>query len=101
MDSPGGYQLVGRTLPIWNSFGTKNNLFNKETPWLLRMFDQVKFYPVTPEELDEHRAGFQTGLFNIKVENTNFNLKEYNKMIEDSQDEINEYKKKQRKPWMK
>ena len=21
MESPGGYQLIGRTLPIWNTFG--------------------------------------------------------------------------------
>eukprot|EP00882_Tetradesmus_deserticola_P028639 GHRQ01031908.1.p1 GENE.GHRQ01031908.1~~GHRQ01031908.1.p1 ORF type:complete len:150 (+),score=19.59 GHRQ01031908.1:55-504(+) len=40
MDSPGGYQLVGRTLPIWNSFG-RAGPFTAQKPWLLEFFDQV------------------------------------------------------------
>jgi len=39
MDSPGGYQLVGRTLPIWNTFGRAGP--SAEKPWLLEFFDQV------------------------------------------------------------
>ncbi len=41
MDSPGGYQLIGRTLPIWNSFG-RIAPFSPAAPWLLRYFDQVQ-----------------------------------------------------------
>lgn len=40
MDSPGGYQLVGRTLPIWNTFG-RAGPFTARKPWLLEFFDQV------------------------------------------------------------
>jgi allophanate hydrolase subunit 1 len=40
MDSPGGYQLVGRTLPIWNTFG-RSGPFSADKPWLLEFFDQV------------------------------------------------------------
>jgi urea carboxylase len=40
MDSPGGYQLVGRTLPIWNTFG-RTKAFSADKPWLLEFFDQV------------------------------------------------------------
>ena len=40
MDSPGGYQLVGRTLPIWNTWG-RVEPFTPNAPWLLRIFDQV------------------------------------------------------------
>jgi hypothetical protein len=40
MDSPGGYQLVGRTLPIWNTFG-RAGPFTAQKPWLLEFFDQV------------------------------------------------------------
>lgn len=40
MDSPGGYQLVGRTLPIWNTFG-RSGPFTAHKPWLLEFFDQV------------------------------------------------------------
>jgi inhibitor of KinA len=43
LDSPGGWQIIGRT-PI--------NLFNveSETPTLLKAGDQVKFYPITQKE---------------------------------------------------
>ena len=41
MDSPGGYQLVGRTLPIWNTFG-RAGPFTADKPWLLEFFDQVR-----------------------------------------------------------
>ena len=41
MESPGGYQLIGRTLPIWNSFG-RVAPFTPDKPWLLRIFDQVR-----------------------------------------------------------
>lgn len=40
MDSPGGYQLVGRTLPIWNTWG-RVAPFTPDAPWLLRIFDQA------------------------------------------------------------
>lgn len=41
MDSPGGYQLVGRTIPIWNTFG-RTGPFTASKPWLLEFFDQVR-----------------------------------------------------------
>ena len=31
---------VGRTLPIWDTFG-RVGPFTAKTPWLLRIFDQV------------------------------------------------------------
>ena len=45
MDSPGGYQLVGRTLPIWNTWG-RVKPFTPDAPWLLRFFDQVGFVQI-------------------------------------------------------
>lgn len=44
MESPGGYQLIGRTLPIWNTFG-RVGPFTPAKPWLLRYFDQVRPMP--------------------------------------------------------
>ena len=40
VESPGGYQLYGRTLPPWQTWG-KGRDFAPDTPWLLRPFDQV------------------------------------------------------------
>ncbi len=72
MDSPGGYQLVGRTVPIWNKF-LANRQFGAN-PWLLRFFDRVRFYPVTEPELDRFRADFRAGRAQVTVEDSVFDL---------------------------
>jgi urea carboxylase len=73
MDSPGGYQLVGRTLPIWNKF-LKNEQFAAGEPWLLRFFDQVQFYPVSEAELSILREDFREGRATIRIEEEVFDL---------------------------
>lgn len=40
IESPGGYQLFGRTLPAWQTWG-KGKDFEPTRPWLLEAFDQV------------------------------------------------------------
>ena len=55
MEGPGGYQFVGRTLQVYNRFRSTAR-FAPESPWLLRFFDQIRFYPVSAEELAEQRA---------------------------------------------
>jgi urea carboxylase len=49
MEGPGGYQFVGRTLQMWNRY-REVAAFNGK-PWLLRFFDQIRFYPVGADEL--------------------------------------------------
>jgi urea carboxylase len=39
-ESPGGYQLYGRTMPGWHTWG-KGDGFSLEKPWILQPFDQV------------------------------------------------------------
>lgn len=80
MDSPGGYQLVGRTLPIWNKF-MKNAMFVDNKPWLLRFFDQVRFYPVSEEELTTLRNDFREGRCNVLIEEEIFDLGKYNEFL--------------------
>lgn len=40
VESPGGYQLFGRTLSTWHPWGKGAN-FQADKPWLLNPFDQV------------------------------------------------------------
>jgi urea carboxylase len=54
MEGPGGYQLVGRTLQMWNRFRRRAE-FEAGKPWLLRFFDPIRFYPVTAAELERIR----------------------------------------------
>jgi urea carboxylase len=87
MDSPGGYQLVGRTLPIWNQF-LNNEAFVDGKPWLLRFFDQVRFYPVTEAELDRLRADFREGRHRIEITEEVFSLAEHNAFLASIADEL-------------
>lgn len=79
MEGPGGYQFVGRTLPIWNR---ARRTADFERPWLLRFFDQIRFHEVTHEELDTLRAAFPLGEHRIRIEHTRFDLAEYERLLE-------------------
>lgn len=94
MEGPGGYQFVGRTVQMWNTY-RQTTEFQAGHPWLLRFFDQIRFYPVTPEELLQHRADFLHGKFELKVEPTTFNLREYNEFLDSIQSESIEFKTNQ------
>ena len=76
MEGPGGYQFVGRTCQMWNRFHETAE-FPKGTPWLLRFFDQIRFYPVGEQELLAFRAAFPRGRVGLKIEETTFRFADY------------------------
>ena len=80
MEGPGGYQFVGRTLQMWNTFGTTAE-FQPGTPWLLRCFDQIRFLPVSAQELLDIRDAFPHGRYPLRIEQTQFRLKEYHEFL--------------------
>lgn len=94
MDSPGGYQLVGRTLPIWNKF-LKNPIFKDGEPWLLKFFDRVRYYEVTEEELTAQREAFREGRLSLRIEEDYFSLAEHEQFLQDNAASIAEFKTKQ------
>ena len=94
MEGPGGYQFVGRTLQMWNRYGSSES-FHDDTRWLLRFFDQIRFYPVSAEELLEIREDFPNGRYPIRIEESSFSLAEHEAMLEREADSIAEFKEKQ------
>jgi urea carboxylase len=76
MEGPGGYQLFGRTIQMWNSWRCTRE-FEAGAPWLLRFFDQIRFFPVSAEELLEARSAFPHGLYPVKIEETQFSYADY------------------------
>jgi urea carboxylase len=70
MEGPGGYQLVGRTVPVWRHLGID------ETPWLLRHFDRLRFRPVSAEELADLRADIEAGRTDLDTHPSTFSLRE-------------------------
>jgi urea carboxylase len=83
MEGPGGYQLFGRTIQIWNSW-RETASFAEGKPWLLRFFDQIRFFPVTADELVEWRRDFPLGRRDIRIEDTVFRLSEYRRFLADN-----------------
>jgi urea carboxylase len=100
MDSPGGYQLVGSTLPIWNKF-LKNSTFKDGEPWLLKFFDRVRYYEVTEEELTAQREAFREGRLNLRIEEDYFSLAEHEKFLQENAASIAEFKTKQQTAFTK
>jgi urea carboxylase len=83
MEGPGGYQLFGRTIQMWNSWRTTDD-FTPGRPWLLRFFDRIKFYPVDEQELAEAREAFPHGRYPIRIEETSFSYREHARFLADN-----------------
>jgi urea carboxylase len=75
MEGPGGYQLVGRTVPVWRkppADGANNS--TEPDPWLLRTFDLLRFKPVGHDELMALRAGIADGSLELSMRATTLDL---------------------------
>lgn len=94
MEGPGGYQFVGRTVQMWNRLRTTQS-FVEGKPWLLRFFDQIRFYPVAEEELGILRQQFLRGDFEVKIEETTFKLRNYMTFLEEMKVDAQSFKQTQ------
>ncbi|MEA2154959.1 MAG: urea carboxylase [Solirubrobacteraceae bacterium] len=80
MEGPGGYQLVGRTVPIWHA--------GDDPPWRLRHFDELRFHPVADEELARLRRDSDAGSWAPRVEPGGFSLAEHERFLHANADGI-------------
>jgi urea carboxylase len=87
MEGPGGYQLFGRTVQVWNTY-RQTDAFTGGKPWLLRFFDQVRFFPVSHDELTEWRRDFPLGRRHIEIEEQTFRLSDYRAFLRDNAGDI-------------
>ncbi|KVL92284.1 urea carboxylase [Burkholderia stagnalis] len=91
MEGPGGYQFVGRTVQMWNRHRTTRE-FVAGKPWLLRFFDEIRFYEVSEAELAALRADFIAGRAQLKIEESVFDLGDYNRFLRDEAGSIAAFK---------
>jgi urea carboxylase len=83
MEGPGGYQLVGRTVPVWDT---------RETPpWRLRHFDQLRFELVSEAELEALRTESEAGLWRPETEPAEFSLLEHERFVAGHAEEIESF----------
>ncbi|AZG48219.1 5-oxoprolinase/urea amidolyase family protein [Gordonia insulae] len=90
MEGPGGYQFVGRTTQVWNH---RHPLpapgFDPEHPWLLRFFDQIRWYPVEAEELLDMRADVAAGRGDsMRITDGTFSLAEHQRFLDENAADI-------------
>ncbi|ATA26041.1 urea carboxylase [Brenneria goodwinii] len=94
MEGPGGYQFVGRTLQMWNRYRDLEAFDGK--PWLLRFFDQIRFYPVSADELSQIRRDFPLGRYPLRIEHGELALADYLAFMAREADSIAAFRHRQR-----
>jgi urea carboxylase len=73
MEGPGGYQLVGRTVPIWHA--------GDDPPWRLRHFDELRFHAVAGDELAQLRRASDAGTWAPRVRDGGFSFAEHERFL--------------------
>jgi urea carboxylase len=87
MEGPGGYQLVGRTVPVWRQVPG-----SAEPPWLLRPFDRLRFRPVSVARLAELRADIKSGRLDLETAPATFTLSEVEELESAHAHEIDRFR---------
>ncbi|WP_416976605.1 5-oxoprolinase/urea amidolyase family protein [Streptomyces sp. T028] len=95
MEGPGGYQFVGRTTQVWSPW-QQRGAFEPGSPWLLRFFDRIRWYPVEADELLDLRADLVSGRFVPRVEEGTFSLADHQAFLTEHADSIAEFRGRQR-----
>ncbi|MER5751904.1 urea carboxylase [Streptomyces sp. NPDC002088] len=94
MEGPGGYQFVGRTTQVWSAW-QQRGAFEPGSPWLLRFFDRIKWYPVDADELLDLRADITSGRFVPRIEEGTFSLAGYQAFLTEHAESIQEFRSRQ------
>lgn len=95
MEGPGGYQFVGRTTQVWSRYADSAP-FEPGSPWLLRFFDRISWYPVSPEELLDLRADMAAGRGRgVEIEEGTFSLAEHEVFLAENRESIAVFREKQ------
>ena len=90
MEGPGGYQFVGRTTQVW-----RHHCTDGESPWLLRYFDRIRWYPVEAAELLDLRAEFAAGRGELRAQDGEFRLADHRRFLADNAASIEEFRTRQ------
>ena len=80
VESPGGYQLLGRTIPVYD-VRQRNRAF-AQSPVLLRPSDRIRFYEVEEAQLLEHFDEVHADAFRYRIEEEPFDVGAYQRWSE-------------------
>lgn len=85
VESPGGYQLLGRTIPVYD-VQQRNRAF-ADSPVLLRPSDRIRFYEVEEAQLLEHFDEVHADAFAYRIEDEPFDVGAYQRWGDGLRDE--------------
>lgn len=88
VESPGGYQLFGRSLPVYD-LQARNSAF-REDPLLLRPGDRVRFHRVEEDELLALFEDVHADRYVYEIEQESFDVGEYMGLVERLREESEE-----------
>ncbi|MNV75083.1 Biotin/lipoyl attachment protein [compost metagenome] len=71
-------------------------MFQDGKPWLLRFFDQIRFYPVTEAELDGLREDFREGRATVRIEEEVFDFAAHQRFLQEQADSIAVFQTRQK-----
>jgi urea carboxylase len=91
MEGPGGYQFVGRTVQVWSRWYSPRG-FESDRPWLLRHFDQLRFFPVSEDDLLDRRAEIEHGFGGVDIESTELRLADHHAFLTEHTDSIDAFR---------
>ncbi|KAL8635552.1 MAG: hypothetical protein Q9228_006965, partial [Teloschistes exilis] len=95
VESPGGYQLTGLTIPGCDILGSKPG-YSLSRPWLFEDFDQLSFYEVGEAEYERQRKLWESGRYVYEWEEVEFDMAEHNRLLADTAEEVQAVRKKQK-----
>ncbi|KQY23040.1 urea carboxylase [Cellulomonas sp. Root485] len=94
MEGPGGYQFVGRTIQVWDTHA-RHRPFEPGTPWLLRFFDRISWYPVGADELLDMRADMAAGRLDVAIDPGTFSIAEHQRFLAENAPSIEAFRAQQ------
>jgi urea carboxylase len=92
VESPGGYQLIGRTLPIFD-LEARNSAF-EESPFLLKPGDRVTFEQVEEDELDAMWEDMWADRYVYEIEDGSFDVGAYLEWLPEVREEAAERRRR-------
>jgi allophanate hydrolase subunit 1 len=92
VESPGGYQLFGRSLPVYD-LQARNAAF-REDPLLLRPSDRVRFHRVDEDELMSLWEDVRADRYRYEIEEETFDVGAHLESVERTRDEAEERRRR-------
>lgn len=88
IESPGGYQLLGRTITTWRPWN--------ERPCLVETFDQIEYFEVSEDEYLRLDREYKAGIWVPEVRDETFKMAQYSQWVGGMKDEVAAFKAKQK-----